>query len=381
MSRYILYIGSLWLLLMACMGCSDDDKPASVHALEHHVLVYLVADNTLNSQAEDNLQAITRGYLASSKQAELYVYKDNKAGAPSLYHFTAEGLPELVCQFDETDSTDPAQIQRVCKTAFARDGRQNPVNTLILWSHGTNWVPGSYRNLTLKSFGDDDGKYIDIAPLAASLEQMEVQTVMFDACLMGSAEVAAEFAGVARYLVASPTEILAAGFPYEQVIPILCRSQPDLKQVIDAYHAFYDAQSGRYRSGILALYDLQEMQALAASYGALFRAAYGNELPDSQPLLHYDRFTTPLFFDLDEAAQLCKAQVAEKDPATAEILYNAFHEVEGKVLLYCKHTDAFIYQSLSGASGMSVYWPMSSTQSLFEEFYRSFNWYQWMQTK
>ena len=71
MSRYILYIGSLWLLLMACMGCSDDDKPASVHALEHHVLVYLVADNTLNSQAEDNLQAITRGYLASSKQAEL----------------------------------------------------------------------------------------------------------------------------------------------------------------------------------------------------------------------------------------------------------------------------------------------------------------------
>ena len=66
--------------------------------------------------------------------------------------------------------------------------------------------------------------------MAAALKGLSINNLMFDACLMGSVEVAAEFAGIADVLVASPAEILTTSFPYHTIIPALCTPQSGYAQ-------------------------------------------------------------------------------------------------------------------------------------------------------
>lgn len=66
----------------------------------------------------------------------------------------------------------------------------------ILGSHGTNWFPAP-DNKGSRSFGKDNADEINIPEMAAALKGLSINNLMFDACLMGSVEVAAEFAGIA----------------------------------------------------------------------------------------------------------------------------------------------------------------------------------------
>ena len=57
---------------------------------------------------------------------------------------------------------------------------------------------------------------MEITELAAALPH-NYEFILFDCCLMGGIEVAYEFKDKCEYMLFSPTEILADGFPYEKM--------------------------------------------------------------------------------------------------------------------------------------------------------------------
>jgi hypothetical protein len=71
---------------------------------------------------------------------------------------------------------------------------------------------------------------------------------LMDACLMGSVEVAYELRNKADFIIASPTEVIYMGYPYDRIIPELTRKQPDLKKVASDYFNFYNEMPGIFRS-------------------------------------------------------------------------------------------------------------------------------------
>lgn len=79
---------------------------------------------------------------------------------------------------------------------------------LILWSHGTGWLPeGVFDTLKhgnrskFRSFGFDSGKEMKITELAENLP-VKFEFIIFDACLMSNIETLYELRNAANYIIA-----------------------------------------------------------------------------------------------------------------------------------------------------------------------------------
>ena len=80
----------------------------------------------------------------------------------------------------------------------------------------------------LRSFGQDGkNNFMEINDLASALSKYHFDFILFDACYMSCAEVAYAFRECADYIIGSPTEILANGFPYQSIMGDMFKKEAD----------------------------------------------------------------------------------------------------------------------------------------------------------
>lgn len=142
---------------------------------------------------------------------------------------------------------------------------------LILWSHGTGWLPPAYN--TLKSFGLDENFEMDILDLEEAIPDKTFEYIIFDACLMGSVEVVYQLRYKVPYILASPTEILANGFPYSNIVTSLFDENESIQQrlenIANAYMDCYMTQSGKFKSASISLIQTNALDELASKTSEL----------------------------------------------------------------------------------------------------------------
>ena len=151
---------------------------------------------------------------------------------------------------------------------------------------------------------------------------------------------------MADYIIASPTEILGAGFPYENFLPMLFeRTDHKLKEVCEAYMEYY-----RDTAGTIALIDCRKIEALADAMRNVYAEAKGVDVTQVQA---YDNFPYHLYFDLgDYVKQVATGDTLERFNATLK-----------DVVVYSGHTDTFFtvtgeddaYIPIEEYSGLSCY--------------------------
>lgn len=90
---------------------------------------------------------------------------------------------------------------------------------LILWSHGLGWLPNDVVNS--RSFGNSNGKSINISQLAMSLNHY-FDYIVFDACYMANIEVMAYFQNKCQYIMSSPTIVPVYGIIDSSSVKALC---------------------------------------------------------------------------------------------------------------------------------------------------------------
>lgn len=210
---------------------------------------------------------------------------------------------------------------------------------LILGSHATGWVPASHPYLAperagsapddywskhgllpTRWFGIDHSERIEISDLAGAIRESGVrfEYLIFDACFMSSVEALYDLRTSAEYIVASPSEVMGYGFPYDRVLPQLFRrngSACDLEQVCRIYRDFYlddwDSLTGNAQSACVALTVCSELDGLAQAMRAIQTS--NPRAADLATLQYYEALSPHLFFDLGQyAMQICN------DPALAE---------------------------------------------------------------
>jgi len=163
----------------------------------------------------------------------MLVYKHLSGSNPELIRLyrdaSGKAVEDIVAVYQDQNSATPLVLRSVLnkmKSIFPADDYG-----LILWSHATGWLPEGYYSKTktpgvfftdpyadiVKSFGEDRGTEMEITELKDALP-FEFEFIIFDCCFMGGIETAYELRDKAEYIVASPTEILATGFPYDKVI-------------------------------------------------------------------------------------------------------------------------------------------------------------------
>ena len=284
----------LVIVLAACSNEIPEQQPAKRSG--RTVLAYLISNNkagSLDTHLRDNVIDMYAALGNMKESCTLLVFyrpytDDAPLGKPTLMSFYADGRGNInnvaaltgaeltfdaVCYriaqkkeytMNSQIATDPAVMEEV----FTDMQKIAPSDSygLILGSHATGWMKGN--SVQSKAFGDDGGYNIDIPDLANVLKKSfseKLDFVLFDACMMGNAEVGYELKDVTSHCIASAMETPVYGFPYDQILPYLYTENIDYSAVC---HEFMSFNKTNNLWGTCAVMDCSQMENLASAVKA-----------------------------------------------------------------------------------------------------------------
>jgi hypothetical protein len=350
--KYFFFYIPLFLLLPCC------DKHGDEPALRT-VIAYIAADNDLSADALDDVEEMQRGFSASG--VHLVAFIDPADEPPYLLELSPNGSARLKT-YAELNSCDAAQMGQTLSEIIGMYPAEG--YGLILWSHGTSWLPANHL---LKSFGQDGGRQMNIPELAEALP-LKLDFILLDACLMGAVEVAYELREKADFIVASSAEIIQKGFPYDVIIPELTSRNPDLKRVAEIYFDYYRQLPGMLQSATISLVDARELEKLAAVTRMLISESLQQpdmDAFDRMSVQRLDRYSEQYVFDFGDFISKAFPE-ADKSELTSQL---------NKTVLYKAHTPSFMKEyDIATYSGLSSY-IFSSARSDLNTYYRRLSWY------
>ena len=203
---------------------------------------------------------------------------------------------------------------------------------LVFGGHGTGWLPknvgltmsstysvgggGSYiapfgelpreDALPTRFFGESKVMF-DIEEIAENMISTgaKFDFLIFDDCFMSNIETLYAMRHAVDYIIASPCEVMATGFPYKRIIPYIFAAEGnDLEGLCHAFYEFY-MYGYSTRSGCVALTICSELDALAEAYRNL--AAGAVKPVDVSQLQYYEGLAKHLFYDFGQYAGMLSA--------------------------------------------------------------------------
>ena len=257
---------TLTLILASCRDDNDGPDPdPNPKETSRTVLIYMVASNTLNSAAVDDLnsiqEAVDNGALQNGR---LLIYKVGYLSDPVLQEMTKDGLSTLKTYTGVKSSVTVDAMKQV----IADTKRLAPAKDYgaIFWSHSTGWLsPIKVKPTIQRSWGDDKGEKMSIPDMARALEGAGLSFIYFDCCFMGNIETLYELKNSAPYIVASPVEVPSDGMPYEINLKYFFSDKPDLVRIARNTYEHYNALSGSERSCAMSVYSMGAIDDVAAA--------------------------------------------------------------------------------------------------------------------
>lgn len=384
--------------LLLPSSCVKEDRTKA-----QYVLIYLAGNNSLAYYADDNMEQLARGFLPPEGDINqaVFVYLHRYDNAPELrrYSMTKDGemRVSVIARYDEdTNSADPATLNRVANEVQMLWPAER--RGLILWSHATGYLPEGYFNdpkelagraimdiedpyrhlvkaaedsLT-RTFGNDYNgtKEMEISEVASALP-FSYDYIIFDACLMGGIEVAYEMKDKCDYIVFSPTEILAQGFPYYMMMDALFNRteiKDGLIATAEEYFRYYyeKSQIERNKGCTVSVVQTDQLEALAKVSARIFDrhreeifALNGNYIQQ------YFRLNRHWFYDLRDIV----SKVADEDE------YSSFCTALDRAVIYRAATERFLSIIIDPLkySGLSSYLP-NPEYSYLNDYYKTLAW-------
>lgn len=282
----------LVIVLAACSNEIPEQQPAKRSG--RTVLAYLISNSpkSLEGNLQDNVVDMYMALAEIKDSCTLLVFYrpqeySSYLDVPTLLCFDTDGrgninnLPALtgtdlmfesVCQVAQKKeytmnsqiATDPVVMEEVLKDM--QKIAPSDSYGLILGSHASGWMKGN--SVQSKAFGDDDGYNINIPDLADVLKNSfseKLDFVLFDACMMGTAEVGYELKEITSHCIASVMETPALGFPYKKIFSYLYSENIDYSAVC---HEFISFNKVNNAWGTCAVMDCSQMENLASAVKA-----------------------------------------------------------------------------------------------------------------
>lgn len=360
--KYLLLLCSL----LATISCHKDDPPSPLpsSSKEMTVLVYMAANNDLQSDALDCINKME--LAAKDLKGNLIVFiKTNSAGSCLLkikFDNTEKIVSDTIRRYGVANSSDPAFFKTVIDDAKALYTAKS--YGLVIWSHATSWAPAGKRVPVTKAFGSDDGLEMDIQDFKNALPDNGFTYLLFDACLMGSAEVVYELKNKAKYILASPSEVLSTSYPYEQITPYLFGGKEELITVARLFVNSYRQLSGAYASANAALIDCSQLDSFALKTKSLLDKKKASDDLNRHAVQRMDFDQSPVIaYDF---LSFLQQNYTPQDIQEVESFLS-------KVVIYKDHTSRFLGKPVNTFSGLSVYLPVKNDPAA--TYYSTLMWY------
>jgi hypothetical protein len=368
--------------MLSANACSKDDKTQIIHP--RTVLIYISADNSLSKFACSNMDNIMKGVADDNlNNGNLLIYIDPADDAPQLVQikkgYSGSVEQHVVCTYPEQNSASGEVMRNVLDEVFSSGQYTAESYGLVLWSHGTAWLPSDI-DVYVRFFGEDTGNYMEINELKETLANYHFDFIIFDACYMASIEVAFDLRNNASYILASPTEILGDGLPYHQIIKYLFSNdslQQELINTGQAFYSFYEKQQGGHQLPRSASVSLVKTETLPQLARICHQIAAGKEneifnIPLSEvQVLDFLSYNHHFLYDFSDYI----------NHLASDEQYLQFQEILNNIVIYKETTDIGYFGigktlpiDRKRFCGLSTYIPQKQLYAL-NEWYKRLDWY------
>jgi len=351
------------------LSCEKEVRPEIEQNKFRTVLVYLAADNSLAAEAYKNMQQMRNALGDIDGNLLVYAKLPNQTAA--IYHisnveYSKEGQLKIK-EYTNHNSSDPNTLKQVFDDV--RDAYPASSYGLILWSHATGWIPPGMPGIKLKSFGDDQGREMDIKDLAGALPN-DLDFILFDACSMASLEVLYEIKNKAKYIIASPGEVISNGMPYDQTINLFFeKGVQAYESIAQKYFLHYNAMDGLYKSATISVIDASKLHAIAQKTKSILnnqQAKFSDFNRGHVQRMDFDRISNPLIaFDF---ADFMRQNYMD------ESVLDLNHSIDAAII-YKGNTAYFNGYQIRTYSGLTCYIPVLDNEEVVHDYYRTLSWY------
>lgn len=208
-------------------------QPAKAGVSEWRYLVYLIADNNLDTNAgqfnipvvEDDFRELMS--VGSSDLVQCYVFVDRLEGPANLFKILKGSMDEIM-SFDlndkEVNMGDPAVLRAFVE--FVYDAAPAEHTVLMFWDHGC----AEYAGWDDNALGPGIPDMLTHYEVMEALKGYKVDVMGFDECLVGQIEVCYEYVMndvQVDYFLASETYTGWRGYPYDWTLGELV-DHPDM---------------------------------------------------------------------------------------------------------------------------------------------------------
>ena len=388
-----LFLSGMCLLLSVFTGCSNDKEDLPPAPVSYTALIYMIADNSMDSDVDYSISQLKAGARHSAGTAVVYVDRLNEA--PRLFKITQAGEEVPLKSYAEDNSANIETLVEVIEETKKLVPSEK--FGLVLWSHSMGWLPNGYSSGLRMTRGKAEQDFprtryigpdfhpgdvptsdnmIEVDELAESLPDHVAEYIWFDVCLMGCVEGLYAVRNKCNYLIASPTEVLAeadydaSGIPYAKVLPYMFGGAEELKQACRAYYNHYNGMKyDVLRSATITLVDAKQLDGLYdVVHGILGGHLSEVESMDTSGLQAYHTKDGPgVFFDLKDMVNRLKS--------TDDAILEAQLE---KTVVYTEATVSFKNVAIdrNRYCGLSVYVPLRKWEknAEYKYYFESLEW-------
>ncbi len=386
--KIIFFSITILILSFVLYGCPIE--PVINHDSSWLVLVYLDGDNNLEDCAIDDLNEMESAlYKLNNKELNILALFDRTSSYDSsngdwtstrLYYIqpdsdTSEINSTLIKDYGELNMGDPATLSNFI--SYAKQNFTYQHLMLILWNHGGGArIKSDIQTNTFSiekavcwdDSNSEDCLYLDEVQQALSANfssANKLDIIGFDACLMGTVEVAYEFRDLASYMIGSMHTEQGDGWDYESLFYGGTTNCPQLDpssitaadmaiRAVKSYRDFIEATYSNSGETMAAI-DLSKLPALKTKIDQLAVSIYSENkksnietIRDSS--IHFydsddDSISIP-YFDLYD---LCNRIYNDATYGFSAGLKNAANDVITAL------SDAILYAYGDDGNGQSYY--------------------------
>jgi len=343
----------------------------------------MAAENNLSDYVDNNIDSMVSGMKHCSTDDDLLVYKDQKNETPELLRITKKANGEVVKETVKCYTRQNSVSSTVMESVLS-DMVNYAVSdkySLILWSHGDGWFPSeNSTNALTRYFGTDDnyGSKMNISDLVTALNSApHFDTILFDACFMGGVETDYALRKNADYIIASPTEVMGDGFPYQSILASLFgETEKDYIAAATAYYTYYKSlpiTTSSYPSATVGCVKCSELDSLAVETAALIKPhATALNSFDATSVQHLEGYSPHLFYDLGDFVKAFTTE-SERSAFEAELNRAVVYEASTSTILSVT-PGGNQYVEINAFSGLNTYIPQSGMTTDYTA-YRSCDWF------
>ena len=340
----LLAICSAGIMLVSCSGEDEND----IDSIDKQtILLFLPWSGSENSEGLysaflANIDSIESAIITQKGMSDsrLFVFLSESHSHSTLFEVTYSARQcqhNVVKTYDGTPYTTSAGITSILNDVKTAAPALN--YAMIIGGHGCGWTyandwvaypirnkrhemsmsQGVQESQTTRFYGSlvDKNYATEIETLAEGIEQtgIKLQYLLFDDCYMANVETAYALRNATNYLVASTSEVLSRGMPYQTMWNYLAKPVPNYSSALSAFSKFYENYT--IACGAMSAIDCRKIEDVAKIMKQINTSyTFAPSLVDSIQAL--DGFAPTIFFDFgDYVERLCPDNRLQREATSA----------------------------------------------------------------